>query len=61
MRETDIPKPHGNCRPNIYGSYTHRKRKWNPNRTLKILIKAQEKRAKVEGKAKDPQKQIQNN
>ena len=41
---------------------THtQKRKRNPNTTLKLVIKSQEKRTKEEGKKKDLQKQIQNN
>ena len=32
---------------------THTKKKSNPNTTLKIVIKSQEKRAKEEGKKKD--------
>ena len=41
-------------------THTH-KRKSNPNTTLKIAIKSQEKRTKEEGKKKDLQKQIHNN
>ena len=41
---------------------THtKKRKRNPNITLKIVIKSQEKRTKEESRKKDLQKQIQNN
>ena len=36
-------------------------RKRNPNTTLKLVIKSQEKRTKKERKKKDLQKQIQNN
>ena len=39
---------------------THTKRKRNPNTTLKIVIKSQEKRTKEKGKKKDLPKQIQN-
>ena len=39
---------------------THTEKKSNPNTTLKIDIKSQE-RTKEEGKKKDLQKQIQNN
>ena len=37
------------------------KEKKNPNTTLKMVIKSQEKRTKEERKKKDLQKQIQNN
>ena len=39
---------------------TH-KRKSNPNTTLEMVIKSQEKRKNKEGKKKDLQKQNQNN
>ena len=35
---------------------THKKRKSNPNKTLKMVIKPQEKRTKDEGKKKNPTK-----
>ena len=44
----------------IYSTYTHKKRKSNPNITLKLVIKSQEKRIKEEGKKKNLQRQIQN-
>ena len=44
----------------IYSRYTQ-KRKRNPNTTLKLVIKSQEKRTKEAGKKKHQQKQIQNN
>ena len=59
--ETAIPKPHDNHKPKIYNRYTHKKRKRNPNATLRIIIKSQEKRTKEEGKKKDIQKQTPNN
>ena len=37
-----IKKPHGDCKPKIYSRCTHKKRKRNPNTTLKIVIKSQE-------------------
>ena len=40
-----MSKPHGNYKSKIYNRQTH-KRKRNPNATLKIVIKLQEKRTK---------------
>ena len=42
-------------------THTHTQRKNNPNTTLKIVIKLQEKRTKEEGEKKDLQRQKQNN
>ena len=42
-------------------THTQRKRKSNPNTTLKMVIKPEEKRTREEGKKKDLQKQMQNN
>ena len=39
-----------NCKLKIYNRYTHKKEKRNPNTALKLVIKSQEKRTKVEGK-----------
>ena len=50
--ETAISKPHSNCKPKIYTTYTHKKRKRNPNSTLKIVNKSQEKKAKKMGREK---------
>ena len=47
----------GNCKPKIYNR-SHTIRKCNPNTTLNIVIKSQEKRAIEEGKGKKQQKQI---
>ena len=54
-------KPHGKHKPKIYSKYTYENEKRNPNTTLKVVIKSQDKRTKEEGKKKDLQKQIQNN
>ena len=58
--QTVISKPHGNCTLKIYKIHTQ-KRRSNPNPTVKLVIKSQEKRAEQEGKKKDLQNQIQNN
>ena len=47
---TAISKPHGNNKLQNYARYTHKKRKSNPNTTLKMVIKPQGKRTKQEGK-----------
>ena len=48
-----IYKPHGNHKPNIYKKYTPKKeRQRNSNRTLKIVIKSQGKRAITEERNK---------
>ena len=49
----------GNANQKLQWIHTHKKS--NPNSTLKIFIKLQEKRTKEEGKKKDLQKQAQNN
>ena len=51
-----ISKPHDNCKPKVCNRYTHKKRKRNPNTTLKSVIKSQEKNTKEEWKGKDLQK-----
>ena len=48
---TAISKSHGKYNPEIYNKYTHKKRKGDPNITLKMAIKSQEnKRGREEKK-----------
>ena len=56
-----ISKPHGNHKAKIYNRYTYKKRKRDPNTTLKLVIKSQEKRAKEEGEKMAYKKTVQNN
>ena len=56
-----MSKRHGNRKPKICNRYKHKKRIRNPNTTLKLVIKSQEKRTKEEGKKKNLQKLIENN
>lgn len=39
-----MSKSHGYHKPKIYSTYTHTKEKKNPNTTLKLVIKSQEKK-----------------
>ena len=39
-----MSKPHGYHKPKIYSTYTYTKERKNPKTTLKLVIKAQEKK-----------------
>ena len=56
--QTLVSKLYGNCTLKIYKDTHTQKRKSNPNTTVKLVIKSQN-RAREEGKKKDLQKQIQ--
>ena len=51
--QTAISKLHGNCKPKNNNRYP-KKRKSNPNTTLKMVIKSQEKRTKEDQQKKNP-------
>lgn len=53
-----ICKPHGNPKPKIFNRYTHKKRR-DPNKTLKMVIKSHRKRAKEEINKQKPYKNNQ--
>lgn len=52
-------KPHGKHKPKIYNKYTYENEKRNPNTTLKVVIKSEDKKNRRGRGKKDLQNQIQ--
>ena len=48
--------PHGNHKTKIYNRYTQITKEWSKRKSLKILIKSQEKKEEEERNEKDLQK-----